>query len=55
MDWQERVFGEWFPTSGDEHAGGPELEVYPPGDNTSPDDYREAWIPVVKASRSQDG
>lgn len=45
-----RIYGEWFPTSGYEHAGGPELEVYPQGDVTS-DDYRsEVWIPVVKAS-----
>ena len=55
QDTIRRVFGEWFPTSGYEHAGGPELEVYPPGDNTSPDYYCEVWIPVVKATRSQDG
>jgi AraC family transcriptional regulator len=45
-----RIYGEWFPESGYGHAGGPELEVYPPGDTTS-DDYRcEMWIPVVKAA-----
>jgi AraC family transcriptional regulator len=45
-----QIFGEWFATSGYEHADGPELEVYPPGDPTS-DDYRcEGWIPVFKGA-----
>ncbi|MWV46400.1 AraC family transcriptional regulator [Paenibacillus sp. HJL G12] len=45
--WQY-VYQDWFPASGYEHAPGPELEVYPPGDTMS-DDYRcEVWIPVVK-------
>jgi AraC family transcriptional regulator len=26
-----RIFQEWFPATGYEHAGAPELEVYPPG------------------------
>ncbi len=44
------IYGAWFVSSGYEHADGPELEVYPPGDVTS-DDYRcEVWIPVVKGS-----
>ncbi|MDB5084879.1 MAG: AraC family transcriptional regulator [Bacilli bacterium] len=34
-----RIFQEWFPATGYQHAGGPELEVYPPGD-TGSDDYR---------------
>ncbi|MFD0590354.1 effector binding domain-containing protein [Paenibacillus sp. GCM10027627] len=43
-----RVFQEWFPATGYEHAGGSELEVYYPGD-TSVDDYRcEIWIPILK-------
>jgi AraC family transcriptional regulator len=43
-----RIFQEWFPATGYEHAGAPELEVYPPGD-TAADDYRcEVWIPIVK-------
>ncbi|WP_206109300.1 AraC family transcriptional regulator [Paenibacillus sp. HB172176] len=43
-----RIFQEWFPATGYEHAGGPEIEVYPPG-NPYADDYRsEVWIPVVK-------
>lgn len=43
-----RIFQEWFPSAGYEHANAPELEVYPPGDTQS-EDYRcEVWIPVVK-------
>ena len=43
-----RIFSEWFPATGFEHANAPELEVYPPGDTTA-DDYRcEIWIPVIK-------
>ncbi|BBH20312.1 AraC family transcriptional regulator [Paenibacillus baekrokdamisoli] len=45
--WQ-RVFQEWFPATGYEHSGGPDLEVYPPGDPTT-EDYRcEVWVPIVK-------
>ncbi len=44
----ERIFQEWFPATGYEHADAPELEVYPLGD-TSAEDYQcEVWIPVVK-------
>lgn len=44
----ERIFQEWFPSTGYEHAEGPELEVYPEGDSSS-EDYRcEVWIPVVR-------
>jgi AraC family transcriptional regulator len=47
----KRIYSEWFPASGYEHAGAPELEVYPPntgskGDITSPDYVCEVWIPV---------
>ncbi|MGF2614837.1 AraC family transcriptional regulator [Rossellomorea vietnamensis] len=44
----ERVFSEWFPSTGYEHAGGPEFELYPPGDVNS-EEYRcEVWIPIKK-------
>ena len=44
----ERIFQEWLPATGYEHADAPELEVYPKGDNQA-EDYRcEVWIPVVK-------
>ncbi|SFE49399.1 AraC family transcriptional regulator [Paenibacillus algorifonticola] len=43
-----RIFQEWFPGTGYEHAGGPELEVYYEGD-TCAEDYRcEVWIPIMK-------
>ena len=44
----QKIYSEWFPASNFEHADGPELEVYPPGDMDS-DSYRcEVWIPVIK-------
>lgn len=46
--WQ-RIYAEWYPSSGYEHAGGPELEVYGPGDSQAADYYSEVWIPVKKA------
>lgn len=43
----ERIFSEWFPATGYEHAGGPELEVYPDGPND--ENYRcEVWVPIIK-------
>lgn len=45
----ERIFSEWLPTSGYEHADAPELEVYPRGGNTNDENYRcEVWIPIMK-------
>lgn len=44
----ERIFQEWFPATGYEHADGPELEVYPPGDLNALDYRCEVWIPLVK-------
>ncbi len=42
----KRIFPEWFPTSGYEHAEGPELELtYEITDNKF---YSEVWIPVLK-------
>ena len=44
----KRIFSEWFPNSGYEHAKAPELEWYADGDMQA-DDYRsEVWIPVVR-------
>jgi AraC family transcriptional regulator len=42
----KRIFSEWFPTSGYEHADGPELEMYYVGADRM--EYCEIWIPVVK-------
>lgn len=45
--WQ-RIYQEWFPATGYEHAGTAELEVYPLG-NIGAADYRcEVWIPIRK-------
>jgi AraC family transcriptional regulator len=43
--WRQ-IFTEWFPSSGYEHAGTPELEVYTAGNSADPDYYSEVWIPV---------
>lgn len=44
----KRIFGEWFPSSGWEHADAPELEIYSAGDNQAADFYSEVWIPLQK-------
>jgi AraC family transcriptional regulator len=43
-----RIFSEWFPASGWEHADGPELEIYAAGDTQGADYYSEVWIPLKK-------
>lgn len=46
--WQ-RIFAEWFPSTGYEHATGPDMEVYPTGsDVEAADHYCEIWVPIVK-------
>jgi AraC family transcriptional regulator len=43
-----KIFKEWFPSTGYEHAPIPELEVYLPG-NPDNQDYRcQVWIPIIK-------
>ena len=48
QDVWKRIYTEWFPQSGYEHAEGPELEWYSMGDMQSDDYLSEVWIPVVK-------
>jgi AraC family transcriptional regulator len=48
QDLMPRIFREWFPTSGWEHADAPELEIYSPGDVRDPNYYSEIWIPLRK-------
>lgn len=43
-----RIFSEWFPTSGYEHAEAPEVEWYSNGDLSLTDYKSEIWIPVTK-------
>lgn len=45
----ERIFLEWFPSTGYEHTGGPEMEVYLSDKDPSSEDYNsEIWIPIKK-------
>ncbi|MFA6941564.1 MAG: AraC family transcriptional regulator [Clostridiaceae bacterium] len=50
QDVWKRIFSEWFPASGYEHAEGPELEVYEMGDMSKPDYKSYVWIPVIKTA-----
>jgi AraC family transcriptional regulator len=45
--WQD-VYSEWFPSTGYEHTGGPELEVYPSAFMTDPQHCCQIWVPIVK-------
>lgn len=45
----KRIYQEWFPDTGYEHSGGPEIEVYLPGDSAAENYHCEVWIPVVKS------
>ncbi|HEY96853.1 MAG TPA: AraC family transcriptional regulator [Dehalococcoidia bacterium] len=47
-DLEDKVFTEWFPSTGYEHDTKPELEVYLPGDTNSQDYRCQFWEPVVK-------
>lgn len=44
----KRIFSEWFPATGYEHAGTPELEVYSACDPSAADYRCEVWIPIVR-------
>jgi AraC family transcriptional regulator len=48
QDVIHRIYAEWFPATKYEHAGGPELEVYLPGDPSAEDYKCEVWIPVIE-------
>ncbi|MBO9131481.1 GyrI-like domain-containing protein [Bacillus sp. 165] len=43
--WKQ-IFSEWFPSSGYQHAGTPDLEVYTGEDSSNPNLYSEIWVPV---------
>lgn len=43
--WKQ-IFSEWFPSHQYEHAGTPELEVYPADNPNDPNYYSEIWIPL---------
>ncbi len=48
QDTWKKIISEWFPSNAYEHAGTPELEVYPPEDAYRPESYSEIWIPLKK-------
>ena len=43
--WKQ-FFSEWFPSTGYEHAGTPEFELYTDENPSSPDLYSEIWTPI---------
>jgi AraC family transcriptional regulator len=52
QDTWARIFAEWFPTSGYESTGGPEILWNESPDTSKPDYKSELWIPITK-SRQQ--
>lgn len=48
--WQ-RIYEAWFPSTGYEHTGAPELEVYLPGDMDNPITGCQIWIPINKKKK----
>jgi AraC family transcriptional regulator len=51
QDVTKRIFSEWFPSTGYEHAPQPELEVYPQGDTNDPGYVCQIWIPILKQKK----
>ena len=47
-DLEDRIFIEWFPSTGYEFDNKPQLEVFLPGDRESKDYRCQSWMPVVK-------
>lgn len=48
QDIWKRIYSEWLPTSGYEHARLPEIEYYSSGNGMAADYKSEIWIPVKK-------
>jgi AraC family transcriptional regulator len=44
----KRIYSEWFPSTGYEHAPAPELEIYLPEDPRMKVMQCQIWVPVVK-------
>jgi AraC family transcriptional regulator len=51
QDITKRIFSEWFPSTGYEHAAAPEIEVYLPGDFSNTAMKCQIWMPVVKKKK----
>lgn len=47
----KRIYSEWFPSTGYEHAPAPELEVYLPGNFDDTSMKCQIWIPVVNKKK----
>lgn len=47
----KKIYEEWFPSTGYEQAGTPDLEVYMPGDVDSENYYSEIWVPIKKTKK----
>lgn len=48
QELQTRIVSEWLPVSGYEYADAPDIEVYPEGDQSSPNYKCEVWLPITK-------
>lgn len=47
-DLLRRIYSEWMPSTGYQHACAPEIEIFPVGDMFSADYRCEIWIPIKK-------
>jgi len=47
----KKIFSEWFPSTGYEHAPAPELEVYLPENPVTKVMPCQIWIPIIKKKR----
>ena len=45
----DRIYQEWFPSTGYEQASAPELEVYFEGNLESPNYRSQVWVPIVRS------
>jgi|WetSurMetagenome_2_1015567.scaffolds.fasta_scaffold33002_3 AraC family transcriptional regulator len=53
QDITKRIFSEWFPSTGYEHAPAPELEIYLPGNFNDVTMKCQIWMPVVKKKKGK--
>jgi len=49
----KRIYSEWFPSTGYEHAPAPELEIYLPEDPRTKVMQCQIWIPVVNKKKKR--
>jgi AraC family transcriptional regulator len=50
-DLEDRIFRDWFPSTGYEYSPAPELEVYLPGDRNNPEYRCQVWMPIVNKQK----